>query len=95
MSTELPRGNDSEIFWLFVFLFLFFRNKLRQTRSAALLGIDDYSSSKNSFIGKQGKDFEFTHVGPIQVEFCECNLRNEQVDGEVNVDEVRSWLERL
>ncbi|XP_066934308.1 signal recognition particle receptor subunit beta-like [Clytia hemisphaerica] len=70
-------------------------NKLRQTRSAALLGIDDYSSSRNAFIGKQGKDFEFSHVNPIKVEFCECNLKNTQVEGEVKVDGVRTWLEKL
>ena len=71
------------------------RNKLRQTRSAALLGIDDNSSSRNAFIGKQGKDFEFSHVNPIHVQFCECNLKNEQVEGEVNLDNVRTWLEAL
>lgn len=70
-------------------------NKLRQTRSAALLGIDDNSSSRNAFIGKQGKDFEFSHVNPIHVQFCECNLKNEQVEGEVNLDNVRTWLEAL
>jgi len=70
-------------------------NKLRHTRSAALLGIDDNSSSKNAFIGKQGKDFEFTHVSPIKVDFCECNLKNEQVEGEVNLDHVRTWLGKL
>jgi len=70
-------------------------NKLRHTRSAALLGIDDNSSSKNAFSGKQGKDFEFTHFSPIKVDFCECNLKNEQVEGEVNLDHVRTWLGKL
>lgn len=70
-------------------------NKLRQTRSADLLGIDDYSSSKNAFIGKQGKDFEFTHVHPVKVEFCECNLKNDAKEGEINVNEIRVWLENL
>jgi len=71
-------------------------NKLRQTRSAALLGIDDYSSSKNAFIGKQGKDFDFTHVHPIKVEFCECHLKSESSsNGEVNIAEIRAWLEKL
>lgn len=69
-------------------------NKLRQTRSAALLGIDDYSSSKNAFIGKQGKDFEFTHVHPIKVDFCECSLKSEK-DVQPNLEEVRAWLEKL
>nr|XP_047132780.1 signal recognition particle receptor subunit beta isoform X1 [Hydra vulgaris]XP_047132781.1 signal recognition particle receptor subunit beta isoform X1 [Hydra vulgaris] len=67
---------------------------LRQTRSAALLGIDDYSSSKNAFIGKQGKDFEFAHVNPIKVQFCECNLKNENSE-ETLYDQVENWMNSL
>ncbi|XP_057316041.1 signal recognition particle receptor subunit beta-like [Hydractinia symbiolongicarpus] len=69
-------------------------NNLRQTRSAALLGIDDYSSSKNAFIGKQGKDFEFAHVHPIKVDFCECSLKDEHGE-KSNLDEIQAWLSAL
>ena len=70
-----------------------FRTNLRQTRSAALLGIDDYSSSKNAFIGKQGKDFEFGHVHPIKVDFCECSLKGENDTPEM--EQIEAWLNRL
>jgi len=69
-------------------------NNLRVTRSAALLGIEDYSSSKNAFIGKKGKDFDFTHVRPIKVDFCECSLRSE--DEKVHeIDELQTWMDKL
>ena len=71
-----------------------YRTTLRQTRSAALLGIDDYSSSKNAFIGKQGKDFEFAHVNPIKIQFCECNLKSEKGD-ETLYDQVEVWMKTL
>jgi len=51
-------------------------NALRKTRSAALLGLDDYASSKNQDIGKSGQDFEFSHMHPIKVAFCECSLHS-------------------
>jgi len=69
-------------------------NNLRQTRSAALLGIDDYTSSKNAFIGKQGKDFEFAHMHPMKVEFCECSLKNEN-DDKNDLTEIEQWLKKL
>ena len=84
-----------QLLFLKTIIFHLSRNKLRQTRSAQLLGVDDYSSSKNAFIGKQGKDFEFTHVHPVKVEFCECNLKNEETEGEIDVSEIRAWLESL
>merc|ERR1712150_88572 len=49
-------------------------NALRKTRSAALLDVEDKDSTKDKDIGKAGVDFEFSHVLPIKVSFCECNL---------------------
>jgi len=69
-------------------------NNLRQTRSAALLGIDDYSSSKNAFIGKQGKDFEFSHVHPIKIQFCECILKDDEGQ-KTDMEEIKIWLSNL
>lgn len=77
------------------YVLLLFRNNLRKTRSAALLGIDDYSSSKNAFIGKQGKDFEFSHVYPIKVDFCECSLKMENGEAEADHERIEEWLSKL
>ena len=67
---------------------------LRVTRSAALLGVDDHESSKNAFIGKPGKDFEFKHVRPITVEFCECSLRGEEEDVH-EIEQLQHWVDQL
>jgi len=67
---------------------------LRVTRSAALLGVDDHESSKNAFIGKPGKDFEFKHVRPITVEFCECSLRGEEEDVH-EIEQLQQWVDQL
>jgi len=68
---------------------------LRKTRSAALRDIEQHSSSKNAFIGKDGKDFEFVHVRPIRVDFCECNLRNGEDEDDVHIDDLEAWLQKL
>jgi len=69
-------------------------SNLRVTRSAALLGTEDYSSSKNAFIGKKGKDFEFSHVWPIKVDFCECSLRSENEEAH-EIGELQTWMDKL
>jgi len=68
---------------------------LRVTRSAALKGVGDSTSSKNAFIGKQGKDFEFTHVWPIRVQFCECSLRGEESEDVHEIEQLHSWMDKL
>lgn len=70
-------------------------NNLRVTRSAALLGVDDYTSSKNAFIGKKGKDFEFSHVWPIKVDFCECSLRAEDEEEVHEISGLKAWMDKL
>jgi len=69
-------------------------DNLRLTRSAALMGVDDHTSSKNAFIGKKGKDFEFAHARPIRVEFCECSLRADD-ENVHEIGELQSWIGKL
>ena len=76
---------------IFVFVFLF-RNALRVTRAAALLGTDDSNATKNTYIGKKGKDFEFSHVTTMKVEFVEANLKG---DEGVNVADIEKWIDSL
>jgi len=76
-------------------------NALRKTRSAALLDMDDYASSKNQDIGKSGQDFEFSHVHPIKVSFCECSLHSttgtttSPADLKPKLAEIEDWLQAL
>lgn len=71
-----------------------FSNTLRITRAAALQGQDGSSTSTAVYVGKKGKDFEFSHVLPVKVEFAECSAKG-QADGEADVTSVEKWLEGI
>ena len=69
-------------------------NTLRVTRAAALQGQDGGSTTTAGYVGKKGKDFEFGHVLPIQVEFAECSAKGHS-EGEADLDAVEKWLEKI
>jgi len=62
------------------------------TRSAALQGTD--GSSADFFVGRKGKDFEFSHVHPVKVDFVECICKGED-EGKVDIKSVVEWLENI
>lgn len=66
-----------------------YRNTLRVTRSAALSS-QDGSVGGSVYLGKKGKDFEFSQL-PMKVEFLECSARGNK--GE-DVDADMEGLER-
>ncbi|XP_006822972.1 signal recognition particle receptor subunit beta-like [Saccoglossus kowalevskii] len=67
-------------------------NTLRITRSAALEGIDSSGSNK-TYLGKKGKDFEFSHLKPIKVDFVECSARGaKSEESEGDISEIEKWL---
>ncbi|XP_031572481.1 signal recognition particle receptor subunit beta-like [Actinia tenebrosa] len=68
-------------------------NTLRVTRSAALQGTD--GSSKDSFIGRKGKDFEFAHVEPVKVEFVECSCKGDTEGKDPDINAVYDWINKV
>lgn len=64
------------------------------TRAAALQGQDGGSTSTTVYVGKKGKDFEFSHVLPVTVEFAECSAKG-QADSEPDISAVETWLEKI
>ncbi|CAL8362038.1 unnamed protein product [Merluccius merluccius] len=69
-------------------------NTLRMTRSAALSS-QDGSVGGSVFLGKKGKDFEFSQL-PMKVEFLECSARgNKGEDGDANIESLEKSLARL
>ena len=74
------------------FAFSLFSNTLRVTKAAALQGLD--GSEDNVFIGKKGRDFEFSQVLPVKVDFVECSAKG-QVDGDTDLSTLEKWLENL
>lgn len=74
--------------------FFFGRNTLRVTRSAAL-GSQDGSVGGSVFLGRKGKDFEFSQL-PMRVEFLECSaLSNKAEEGEADIKSLEKSLAKL
>ncbi|XP_028320626.1 signal recognition particle receptor subunit beta [Gouania willdenowi] len=69
-------------------------NTLRVTRSAALSS-QDGSVGGSLFLGKKGKDFEFSQL-PMKVEFVECSARGSKgEDGAADTESLELSLAKL
>lgn len=65
------------------------RNLLRVTKASQLQSVGE-GSNNNSYLGKQGQDFEFSHLGSMKVEFVEAVAK-----GGENLTPITSWLQHL
>ncbi|XP_063063351.1 signal recognition particle receptor subunit beta [Engraulis encrasicolus] len=69
-------------------------NTLRVTRSAALTN-QDGSVGGAIYLGKKGRDFEFSQL-PIRVEFIECSARGQQgEEGDADIQALETCLSKL
>ncbi|XP_034461054.1 signal recognition particle receptor subunit beta [Hippoglossus hippoglossus] len=69
-------------------------NTLRVTRSAALSS-QDGSIGGSMYLGKKGKDFEFSQL-PVKVEFLECSARGSKgEEGEADIQTLEKSLAKL
>ncbi|XP_021444182.2 signal recognition particle receptor subunit beta [Oncorhynchus mykiss] len=69
-------------------------NTLRVTRSAAL-GTQDGSAGSSVYLGKKGKDFEFSQL-PMKVEFLECSARGSKGEnGQADIGSLEKSLANL
>ncbi|KAG7470995.1 hypothetical protein MATL_G00119700 [Megalops atlanticus] len=70
-------------------------NTLRVTRSAALSAQDGSAGGSSVYLGKKGKDFEFSQL-PMRVEFVECSARgNKGEEGEAGIENLEKCLAKL
>ena len=70
-----------------------YRNTLRVTRAATLSSTDGSAAEGSKYLGKRGKDFDFSHL-QNPVDFVECSAKgNGNSDGELNM--VVEWIENL
>uniref|UniRef100_A0A8C4RXM0 Signal recognition particle receptor subunit beta n=1 Tax=Erpetoichthys calabaricus TaxID=27687 RepID=A0A8C4RXM0_ERPCA len=69
-------------------------NTLRVTRSAALSSLDDSTGTGSMYLGKKGKDFEFSQL-PFKVDFIECSARGSKEDSEPDIRELEKWLHSI
>lgn len=79
---------------LIVGLCLLRRNTLRMTRSAALSS-QDGAVGGSVYLGKKGKDFEFSQL-PNRVEFIECSaLGSKGEDGDADIHTLENCLAKI
>lgn len=67
-------------------------NLLRLTKSSQLEFTD--ASSSNIFLGKDGKDFEFSHVNS-DVQFAECSAFNKDPNTAPDLEQLNAWLHKI
>lgn len=63
------------------------------TRSAALSS-QDGSAGGSVYLGKKGKDFEFSQL-QMRVEFLECSACNGDEDGDADIVKLEESLAKL
>lgn len=67
-------------------------NLLRVTKTSQLEATD--ATSTNFFLGKQGKDFEFSHLGS-KVDFAEASAFDKDSETSVDIDQLDNWLNKI
>lgn len=67
---------------------MFHRNIIRDTRSRKLESVGDDSANKPAFLGKQGKDFEWSHLQQ-NIQFYECSAKDDELTN------LTDWMDRL
>lgn len=72
-------------------MFNFLSNLLRVTQSAALDSTTNTGTSVG-FLGKKGKDFEFSDVRGLKVDFIECSARGAKDSDAVDLEALEDWL---
>ena len=70
-------------------------NTLRKTRSGALESTSDDFSSDSIFLGREDRDFEFSHLGSLKVSFAEVHAKTEASNDEADLKQVTEWLEEI
>jgi len=69
-------------------------NALRVTQGAALESITG-SGNNNTFLGKKGKDFQFSDCKPLKIDFVECSAKGKKSDGDAELSSVEEWLFKI
>ena len=62
---------------------------MRNTKSNQLDDVVESGSSKRTFFGRQGKDFEFKDLLPLRVEFAASSAEAG------DMDQIHKWLQAV
>lgn len=69
-------------------------NVLRVTKSNQLESTND-SGNTNNILGKKDKDFEFSHLHPLKVEFAESAALTKDSNNPADLDALKLWLNKI
>ena len=67
-------------------------NLLRMTKANQLEATD--ASITNVFLGKQEKDFDFSHLD-TNIEFAECSAYNKDSETSTDIEQLNNWLKKI
>ncbi|GFS27935.1 signal recognition particle receptor subunit beta-like [Elysia marginata] len=68
-------------------------NTLRITRAASLQSVGDSGSNNNSYLGRRDKDFSFSDLKPLRVDFAECSATGtDKANNSPKLEELHEWL---
>ncbi|KAG6440681.1 signal recognition particle receptor subunit beta [Manduca sexta] len=69
-------------------------NLVRVTKSNQLQSVDPSQSNNATYLGKIGKDFEFSHIN-IRVDIAECSANTGDDENPVDIKTVQDWISKL
>lgn len=69
-------------------------NLVRVTKSNQLQSVDPSEGNTGSFLGKEGKDFEFSHIRN-KVEFAECSANTNDDENPTDIKPLQDWISKL
>ncbi|OWR41110.1 signal recognition particle receptor beta subunit [Danaus plexippus plexippus] len=69
-------------------------NLVRVTKSSQLQSVDSSQSNNSSYLGKLGKDFEFSHLN-CKVEFAESSANTGDDDNPADMKALKDWISKL
>lgn len=69
-------------------------NLVRVTKSSQLQSVDPSQSNNSTYIGKMGKDFEFSHLS-CRVDIAESSANTGDDDTPADIKTVQDWISKL
>ncbi|KAL0268720.1 UNVERIFIED_CONTAM: hypothetical protein PYX00_010547 [Menopon gallinae] len=68
-------------------------NILRTTKTSQLMSIEN--TVNQVYLGKEGKDFEFSHLSPMRIDFGESCAVIQTDDSPVNIKDLTEWINSI
>lgn len=73
---------------------MFIRNLVRVTKSSQLQSVDPAQTNTTAYLGKIGKDFEFSHLN-CKVDVIEGSANAGDDDNPADIKALQEWISKL